>query len=85
MKSVFLLHHSHVFSEDNESEKFIGVYASEQDAFEAIERLKTQPGFSEYPKLLDPYSTDDVDESGFFISECELGKDHWVEGYVTED
>ncbi len=40
------------------------------------------PGFRDYPKIIDPLSNSD--ESGFYIDEYEIGKDHWTEGYVTE-
>ena len=81
MKSAFLLQHLHVISEDNECAKIIGLYASKEEAISAIERLSTQPGFSDFPKLIDPLEDDA--ESGFYIDEYKIGKDHWAEGYVT--
>ena len=81
MKSVFLLEHVHVITEDNIDVKTIAIYSSEKNALDAIERLKNQPGFLDYPKLLDP--TKDDEESGFCLGEYELGKDHWAEGYAT--
>ena len=41
---VFLLWHIHAL-DDEEDEKFIGVYSTRQRAEEAIGRLKNQPGF----------------------------------------
>ncbi|WP_020411280.1 DUF7336 domain-containing protein [Microbulbifer variabilis] len=81
MKSAFLLQHLHVIAEDNDCVKVIGLYASKEDALGAIERLASQPGFSGCPKLIDPLEDDE--ESGFYIDEYEIGKDHWSEGYVT--
>jgi hypothetical protein len=52
------------------NEKLIGVYATENDATSAIDRIKIQPGFCDYL-------------AGFEISRYEIGKDHWVEGYFT--
>lgn len=40
-----------------------------------------QPGFSEHPNLIDADASDE--ESGFYIDEYELDKDHWAEGFVT--
>jgi len=69
MKSiVYLLWHCYE-SDLNEDEKFIGAYASEEDALLAIERLKDQPGFCYYP-------------DGFDISECKLGQDNWESGFA---
>jgi len=81
MKSVFLLEHLNVISEDSESVKTIGMYKSKGDALSAIERLSIQPGFSDHPKLIDPQEDDEV--SGFYIDEYEIGKDNWTEGYIT--
>ncbi|AJQ95590.1 DUF7336 domain-containing protein [Gynuella sunshinyii] len=81
MKSAYLLQHLHVISEDNECAKIIGLYASKEDALAAIKRLSVQTGFSDHPKLIDPLV--DKEESGFYIDEYEIGKDHWSEGYVT--
>lgn len=69
MKSVFVLQHSYEL-EGCEETKFIGVYASEQDAQDAIGRLKLQPGFIDRP-------------SDFHIDEYEINKDHWTEGFFT--
>lgn len=52
-------------------EKLIGVYATRLDASSAIERFKNKPGFS---------------EGGVFeISEYELNKDHWIDGFARHD
>lgn len=40
------------------------------EALSAVIRAESSPGFSEAP-------------DGFEISEYEVGKDHWVEGYFT--
>ena len=72
MTSVFLLWHSHEYPDGSDSEKLIGVYETRSAAEKAIARLGGQPGFAENP--------DD-----FIIDEYELGKDHWVEGYVHHE
>lgn len=80
MKSAFLLQHLHVIAEDDKCVKVIGLYACKEAALAAIERLACQPGFSDYPKLINPLENDE--ESGFYIDEYEIGKDHFAEGYV---
>jgi homoserine kinase type II len=82
MKTVFLVQHLHDIPDKNEDIKIIGIYSSKQTALEAIERTKILPGFSEYPRLIDPIQDDE--ESGFYIGEYALDKDHWDTGYVTE-
>jgi hypothetical protein len=81
MKTVFLLEHLHILPDESEDIKTIGIYCSKQDAIAAIERLKSQPGFSKYPNLIDPVAQDYV--SGFYLQEYELGKDQWIDGFVT--
>jgi hypothetical protein len=65
---VFLVSHTLELSDGEEELKIIGIYASRADANLAVERMSSQPGFSDH---LD----------GFSISEYELGKDHWVGGF----
>jgi hypothetical protein len=65
LKSVFLLWH---VNRETQDWKLIGVYVSQSDADQAIQRLKDKPGFISIP-------------SGFYISEYEIGKDHWSEGF----
>lgn len=60
---------------------FIGVYRTEHSALSAVERLASQPGFSQHPYVVDFESSED--DQGFHVSEYELDKDHWTEGFVT--
>ena len=82
MKTVFVLQHVHVFPSGEENIKFIGVYRSPEAARAAIERLKTQPGFRDSPRLIDPAV--DEKESGFNLDNYELDADHWTEGFISE-
>jgi hypothetical protein len=69
MNTVFIVKHSYEKGPCDET-KMIGVYSSQLEAEHAVARLSLQPGFNEKPEC-------------FFISEYELNKDHWTEGYVT--
>ena len=69
MKSVFLLWH---INPETDDVKLIGAYASESDAAAAISRVQGAPGFKSTP-------------DGFDISEYEIGKDHWTEGFVISN
>jgi len=70
MKSVFLLWHTHEIPDQEDDSKLIGVYESRDAALSAQERASRQPGFAQLPE-------------GFLISEYEVGKDHWPEGFIT--
>ncbi len=79
LASVFVLEHLHILPNGEESWKRIGIYSSHSEAVAAIERVNIQPGFADYPKLMDRLE----DENGFHIDEYPLNKDHWEEGYAT--
>lgn len=69
---VFSLEHVHVFDDDSEDVKLIGIYSTKEKAQAARERVSYQPGFCDYPE-------------GFSISEILVDQDHWVEGFVSVD
>ena len=81
MESVFIVQHLHILPNDEKDVKLIGAYRSRSSALAAIERLRTQPGFSDFSKLVDPNI--DQDEHGFYIGEFQLDQDNWSEGFVT--
>jgi predicted kinase len=80
MKSVFILQHVHVRPSGEDDVKLIGAYSSRERALEAVGRLRTQPGFCEHPRLVDPVESDDP--NGFYIDEYTVDHDDWAEGYV---
>lgn len=53
-------------------ELLIGVYSSDAEARAAIERVKNQPGFAEFPEC-------------FQICPYQLDRDHWTEGFKIVD
>jgi hypothetical protein len=55
----------------DDAELLVGVYSSEAEARVAIERVKGQPGFAEFPQ-------------GFQIHRYELNRDHWTEGFIVD-
>ena len=71
MDTVYLLWHFHPTGANENNDKLIGVYSSEDRAKSAQERLAEQPGFKEYVE-------------GFEIAKVALDKDSWTEGYFTE-
>ena len=81
MKQVFVVQHVHTLPDGSEDVKLIGVYSSAMSAHVAVNRLKQQPGFREYPDMVDPSM--ESGEQGFHVSAMTLDKDHWAEGYIT--
>lgn len=69
MKTVFILQHSYELDGHDET-KFIGTYSTKEQAELAITRLKDKNGFKYYP-------------NAFEISEYELDKDNWTDGFAT--
>lgn len=71
MAKVYDLWFTREYETRDDTELHIGIYASEQDARAAIDSLKEQPGFRDWPL-------------GFEIHETELGRTGWRHGFVTE-
>ena len=73
MKYVYLLHHTHVISEDNEDVKLIGAFSSEGKAQEIVKKYKKLPGFKEV-------------QDGFDIDKYQIDEECWSDGlYTTEE
>jgi hypothetical protein len=70
MKSVFIVHHVHEFEDGHEDHKIIGVFTTQEAAAVALAQVKDQPGFKECLQ-------------GFEITEWQLNRVGWPEGYVT--
>jgi hypothetical protein len=69
MNSVWLLWFEQEREVGEDTELLIGVYRTEDSAKAAIERVKDQPGFRDYPQ-------------GFTAYEHFLDKDSWEEGFA---
>ena len=72
--TVYVLEHAR-YKDDNkdndvEDFKLIGVFATSKQAQAAIDQLKSQPGFIDYP-------------NGFHIDEYPLGQINWSQGFVS--
>lgn len=72
--TVFVLEHARYKDDDSANDiedfKLIGVFTSEQQAQAAIEQLKSQPGFIDYP-------------NGFHIDAYPLGQINWSQGFMS--
>ena len=70
MTIVYNLWYEREYPDREDTELHIGIYATERDALEAVERLKDQLGFRDY-------------QEGFNVYPVKLGVTGWVEGFVT--
>ncbi len=66
---LYLLWHTYEKESGCEDIKLIGIYSSEERAKEALEKVRVQPGFRDYP-------------DGFEIYEDELNMTDWREGFA---
>lgn len=74
MEKMYLLYHMYDYGEHSEYEeiKTLGIYSSEQEASEAIERYYRLEGFKKFPKEC------------FYIDEYKVDIDaNWREGFVN--
>ncbi|MCD8180663.1 MAG: hypothetical protein LUF26_04200 [Firmicutes bacterium] len=71
MKYAYVVQHSYESEDGHDEVKFIGVYSSEKNAKNAVDRLKNKQGFSLFP------------EDCFYIEKYLVDEDHWTEGFIT--
>ena len=82
MQTAFVVQHLPVLPSGEEDVKLIGVHASRRMAERAVNRLATQPGFSNAPRIVDPGKADS--DEGFYIDAIQIDQDHWPRGFVAE-
>jgi hypothetical protein len=70
ISSVCILWFVPLGDEYKERAMLIGVYLNKIACDQAIDRLKVQPGFRDYPE-------------GFEVDGYVVGEDHWREGFVS--
>jgi hypothetical protein len=71
MTTVYVLWHVYELNPlEEEESKLIGIYSSQEKAQHAIARLRSQPGFRDYP-------------NGFIIDQATLDTDDWKEGFAS--
>lgn len=81
MKHAYLLQHLHVLPEGVEDFKILGIYSSADAVQRAVQRLKSQPGFKDHPRIVDP--SIDGQLEGFYIDPYVVDQDCWSDGYFT--
>lgn len=83
MQPVFVLQHVRVLSDAEEDVKLIGVYSSRDSALQAVNRLRSLPGFRDFPTLVADLGDGPCEGSGFYLDKHLLDADSWPEGFVT--
>lgn len=69
---VFLVHHIRELEDDTEEVKFIGVFSTKENAIAAVDRIKSEPGFCDFP-------------DGFDIEPQDLDRIGWLEGFYYNE
>jgi hypothetical protein len=70
MTIVFTLYHIYEKPNGEEEIKLIGIYSSMEKANATLQRLKSKPGFVDYP-------------DNFEIFDVKLDRDGWTEGFFS--
>lgn len=65
---VFLVHHVRELENNAEEVKFIGVFSDIEKAQAAVDRIKSEPGFRDFP-------------DGFSLESHALNRVGWSEGF----
>jgi hypothetical protein len=67
---VFVVQHVAREGEEAEDVEFIAAYSTRANAEAAVQRLRAQAGFRDFP-------------DAFYVDEYPLDKDHWTDGFTT--
>ena len=76
---LYIVEHLHILYDDVEDIKFLGVFSTKEKAEKAIQILSKQPGFKDFPKIID-----DNDIEDFYIIKVVVDEiAEWKEGFTT--
>ena len=79
-----MVEHLHILYDDVEDIKFLGVFSTKEKAEKAIQILSKQPGFKDFPKLIDDNDIENDDIEGFYIIKVVVDEIAvWKEGFTT--
>lgn len=70
--TVYPLWHMRPLGDSETDDKLLGIYATREEAERRMESARKVAGFKDYP-------------DAFVIDGYEVGRDEWVEGFVTDD
>ena len=63
---LYIVEHLHILYDDVEDIKFLGVFSTKEKAEKAIQILSKQPGFKDFPKLIDDNDIENDVIEGFY-------------------
>ena len=65
---LYIVEHLHILYDDVEDIKFLGVFSTKEKAEKAIQILSKQPGFKDFPKIIDDNDIENDVIEGFYIT-----------------
>ena len=81
---LYIVEHLHILYDDVEDIKFLGVFSTKENAEKAIQILSKQPGFKDFPKLIDNNDIENDVIEGFYIIKVVVDEiAEWKEGFTT--
>ena len=81
---LYIVEHLHILYDDVEDIKFLGVFSTKEKAEKAIQMLSKQPGFKDFPKLIDDNDIENDVIEGFYIIKVVVDEiAEWKEGFTT--
>lgn len=81
---LYIVEHLHILYDDVEDIKFLGVFSTKEKAEKAIQILSKQPGFKDFPKLIDDNDIENDVIEGFYIIKVVVDEiAEWKEGFTT--
>ena len=81
---LYIVEHLHILYDNVEDIKFLGVFSTKEKAEKAIQMLSKQPGFKDFPKIIDDNDIDNDIIEGFYIMKVVVDEiAEWKEGFNT--
>ena len=81
---LYIVEHLHILYDDVEDIKFLEVFSTKEKAEKAIQILSKQPGFKDFPKIIDDNDIENDVIEGFYIIKVVVDEiAEWKEGFTT--
>ncbi|QNL96867.1 serine kinase [Treponema sp. Marseille-Q4132] len=81
---LYIVGHLHILYDDVEDIKFLGIFSTKEKAKKAIQMLSKQPGFKDFPKIIDDNDIETDVIQGFYITKVVVDEiAEWKEGFTT--
>lgn len=82
--TLYMVEHLHILYDGVEDIKFLGVFSTKEKAEKAIQMLSKQPGFKDFPKIIDDNDIENDVIEGFYIIKVVVDEiAEWKEGFTT--